>query len=59
MYKKQLQEGAVFWIAVFLRECYTVFTFQEIVSGVSAIVSRIRLQQADHVRIPEKSQGIL
>ena len=34
-------------------------TFQEIVSGVSAIVSRIRLQQADHVRIPEKSQGIL
>ena len=41
----------------FLRKCYTEFTFQEIVSGVSAIVSRIRLQQADHVRIPGKFSG--
>lgn len=38
-------------IAGFRKKCYTEFTFQEIVSGVSAIVSRIRFQQTDPLRI--------
>ena len=37
MYKKQLRHGAVFWFAIFGRECYTEATFQETISGVSAI----------------------